>query len=204
MILHQLTQLHFLFEPCLGVGYGFLQDLRVFIPGLEALEVGGSGFVGEDEGADVVAEAFLQEDDAACAAVVVVEGADAFKLDVEAQEPVQVGREAFVVPDEVCQGPGDLLWGQAEGGRGGTVFTDAGFSADVGAGAVGQQAVIAADQIGRQRLGDGVHGLPDAGKVVHRFDQVVHFHGLEGHAHLAGAVYILNLIAGQAVACHAA
>ena len=48
-----------------------------------------------------MAEAFFEDDDAPCAAIVVVEGVDVFKLDVEVQDAVQVGGGMFVGMEQV-------------------------------------------------------------------------------------------------------
>lgn len=61
-----------------------LQFLQVIVP--DAAVIGTSGFVLVDEGCQFVAEGFLQQEDAAQAAVVVGEGVDLLEGNMEAQE----------------------------------------------------------------------------------------------------------------------
>ena len=69
-------------EPFLCNDCNRLQLLQVIVP--DAAVIGTSGFVLEDEGCEVVAEGFLQQEDAAQAAVVVGEGVDLLEGDMEA------------------------------------------------------------------------------------------------------------------------
>ena len=92
------------FEAVLGFHYHVHQFVTVIVPLFDTTEVAGAAFVVDDEGHNIVAQAFLKEDQSAHAAVAVLEGEDLLKADVEVQNLIALDFGLlFVGGDQLCQ-----------------------------------------------------------------------------------------------------
>lgn len=151
-----------------------------------------------------MAEGFLQQEDAAQAAVVVGEGVDLLEGNMEAQELFQAVRRSLVDTQKVGEVFADVLWRESEFAW--LCAEAAGVEAAVegGGSSGGQDAVVAFDERHGQRLHDRVKHGPDAAEVVDRLHQIVYLHGFEGRADLARTIDLLHLLPGQPIAGHAA
>ena len=61
------------------------QDAAIIVPLTDAVEVAGAALIVDDEGYDIVTEAFLEHQQATDTTVAILEGADTLKLHVEIQ-----------------------------------------------------------------------------------------------------------------------
>ena len=175
-------------------------------PVLEAAVVEGFEIVRDDEGNDAAAQAFLEQQQAADAAVAVLEGVDALEAVVEVQQIV----EGFlllcvIIPQKPLHGGGDFL--RRGGGAAADLVGEAlivahgkPILAAVG-GAVFQHGVELLDQA----FGNGVIGCVDdqidAAEVIGRLHHVVH---PDGGVHADGIRLEdqPGLVVGQAAALH--
>lgn len=92
------------FEAVLGFHYHVYQFVPVCVPFLDALKVAGSAFVIDDEGHNIVAQAFLEQDQSTNTAIAVLEGEYLLEADVEVQNVVALDlRLLFVAGNQLCQ-----------------------------------------------------------------------------------------------------
>ena len=201
MVAHQTTQFFLAFKPFLSCFCYLQQQLHIVL--LDALVIGFAGFVGDGEGSDIVAEGFFKEEDAAQAAVVVVERVESLEGNMEAQELFQAVWGSLVGAQEICDGFAYLLWREAKRVFFGAESAGDAFAREGGYRTRGQDAVKSFDQRHRQWLHSNFEHGPDASEVVHDLQQVIDLHGFKGRADLARAKYLLDLVPGQAVAGHA-
>ena len=98
------------FEAVLGFHHHIHQFVPVGVPLFDATEVAGAAFVVDDERHDIMAQAFLKEDQSAHAAVAVFKGEDFLEADVEVQNVVALDLGLlFVGSDQLCHTGMDLI-----------------------------------------------------------------------------------------------
>ena len=92
------------FEAVLGFHHNVHQFVPVIVPLFDTPKVSGAAFVVNDEGHNVVAQAFLEHKQSAHAAVAVLEGEDLLEADMEVQNMVALDLGLLLVGcDQVCQ-----------------------------------------------------------------------------------------------------
>ena len=195
-----------LLETVLGEAAGVAEVAGFGFPVLEAAVVKGLQIVCDDEGDDTAAQAFLEQQQAADAAVAVLEGVDALEAVVKVQQIVKgLFFLGVVIPQQGLHGGGDGLRG---GGGAAADLVGKTFIVTHGKpilaavrGAVFQHCVELLDQA----FGDGVIGCVDdqvdAAEVVGGLHHVVHPHRLLGPDGV-GLKNQPGLVVGQAAALH--
>lgn len=141
VVLHQLAGFQFVLEAFLCPEDDILQDLWFSIPLDDSAVVGASAFFVDDEGCNIVPEAFLHHNDPAYSAVVIIKRMDAFKMNMKVQNLTKINRHFLVISDQIPKLFADLLRRNAHLIKLCTELTHAGLVDMVCIGAVGQQAV---------------------------------------------------------------
>ena len=201
-VLEERAELHFALEAFLCFeGYGH-QWLVIFAPVGNTAVVGASALIADDEWGDAVTQAFLHHDQATNSAVVIFKGMDPLEADMEVQDTFHVNRAFLVFLQESGQRGDDIFVWDANLGSGKTELTGAQVFFTVGIGSICKDMVQFFDKSLRQRRGNIAHAITDGGKVIDCLDDVVHLHRLKGRTNLIGAVYLLNFVSCQPVACH--
>ena len=97
------------FEAVLGFHHHVHQFIPVVVPFLDATKVAGPALIIDDERHYAVAQAFLEHNQSAHAAIAVLEGKDFLEADVEVQNVVALNLGLlFVDSDQLCQTGMDL------------------------------------------------------------------------------------------------
>jgi hypothetical protein len=79
------------FKAVLGFHYHVYQFVSVGVPLFDAAQIPGTAFVVDDEGHNVMAQAFLKHKQSAHAAVAVLKGEDLLEPDEEVQNVIALG-----------------------------------------------------------------------------------------------------------------
>ena len=205
----ELLQVDLCGETILRGKTDFRENVGIFIPMADALQILMAALIIEDEGCDAVPQAFFEHDHSAYTTVAVIKRPDALKADVEIKNVAEFDSlRRFICFDEAAQFFVDFLrrCGAGEGRGSGVLAICTGRSlSSLVTPSVGKRQCM---QLPDRRLGKGSHSLyqniVEAPELISDFDEVIDFQRLVEERDLVGLVERLHLLPRHAVACHPA
>ena len=194
-------------KPVLSLHHYVNHFEPVIVPFLDAPEVSGSALVIDNKGHNAMAQALLEHDQSANAAVLVLKGEDLLEAYMKVQDliPFDFGL-VLIVPDQFRQTGIDSAYRQqlpiSGTGSHSPVLTRADLLT-VGIHRAGHQDLM---EFPDELLGQGLHHMVqdvvDAMDVVQDLDHIGHLHRLEGLPDLALPEDGFHLLTGQSAAGH--
>ena len=98
------------FEAVLGFHDYIHKFVSIGVPLFDATQIPGAAFIVDDEGHHTVAQAFLEHNQSADAAISILEGEDLLEADMEVQNVVALDLGLlFVAGNQFCQSGMDLI-----------------------------------------------------------------------------------------------
>jgi len=184
------------------------QNTAILVPLADAIQIAGAALIIDDEGGNLVPEAFFEHQHATNAAIAIFKGTDALETDMEIENLMEADIFLrFILLKQLIDGRGDLCrrCSFAELGCGGILAISGGN------GSVTLMATALAEQGGLQLLDESLrqrlHGVGEdhihAEEVVARFDNVVDLDGLFVGEDSVSFVKHFYLITSEPVAGHA-
>lgn len=195
-------------ETHLGFHADIHQDTTILVPLTDAVQIAGATFIINDEGRNLVTEAFFEHQQAPNAAIAILEGTDALEADMEIENLMEADIfPSLVFFEEQIDGCRDLGRGcsLAKLGCSGRLA----ISGDNGS--VALMAAALAEEGGLQLLDESLsqrlHGVGEnhihTEEVIPCFDNVVDLDGFFVGEDPVGLVQNLDLIPCESVAGHA-
>ena len=148
--------------------------------GEDTVPVEGSVFIVDDKWSDTESQTFLHHNQAADAAVVILEGVDLFKTDMEFQDPLNSSEILFVGLAEGGEFLADLCWGNAFLGIVCAEHSRLQFYLSVGIGAVCKDLVQVLDENRCQIVFNVIDYMSHSFEMIDGFDDVIHLCRLKG------------------------